>query len=316
MSDKKKILIISDALEGIKIPTDSGLALAQGALEHGHEVYWATDSQISLFNSKAYVSHMARILYASVKGVSSEVVAATEPLSQFHYAFIRRDPPFDESYVNLCWALLGEKKTKIINSPDRLLTNHEKTIHLFAIGDGVIPESAAIPTCVSRSPEFIRDFCKKHQSAGGFIVKPWLGFGGNGIFHVQTEEEVLHICTQKSLQIVQPFVEDIYTLGDRRVLIANGEVIGDFVRFPKAGGIASNLAQGGNAKLVPMTSYQKSMMDKLGQYLKNKGILFAGVDLIGDKIGEVNITAPTGIRTLEELTQQPFCRDIFGQIIS
>ena len=101
--------------------------------------------------------------------------------------------------------------------------------------------------------------------------------------------------------MVQPYLEEIVEQGDRRVFFLDGELLAEFVRFPKEGGFIANLAQGGSAKKVPLSDVERAVCDRLGKFLKHTGIVFAGADLIGSKVSEVNITSPTGLCSLHAL---------------
>jgi glutathione synthase len=315
-----KILFVADPLSRLKLSSDTSLALAQAVLENSGRVFWCEPHQVGLFGNNIVVS-----LPIELEGISTQELklsprqgAALELLTSFTHVFVRKDPPFNEEYKDLCWLLASQNQVPVLNSAESLLNFHEKTLHLRAHAEGVLEDSEVVPTCVSREFSVLRQFVEMHmrwnetdpKSQSGFIVKPWLGHGGEDVQLFKDGKDCIdHLASLAGNQsllsqriIVQPFLPEIHTEGDRRVIIANGEVVCDFVRLPAAGKIAANLAQGGSAILADMSSQQKNLCARLARFLKVKGVHFAGLDLIGAKVTEINITSPTGIRTYETLS--------------
>ncbi|NBW80124.1 hypothetical protein EBR21_00065 [bacterium] len=188
-----------------------------------------------------------------------------------------------------------------------------------------------VPTLVSRDPEQMLNFAKEQFSlAAGFLeqfkktpefrdfkfkilAKPWRGHGGRGIQTFAAPEDLeawLKVQPASSgaqsalvdLSIIQPLLPEIHTQGDRRVFVVNGCVAFDFVRWPAAGRIEANLAQGGSATLEQMPEEVQAVSTRIAEFLKKEGVLLAGLDFIGSRLTEVNITSPTGIRTFENLS--------------
>lgn len=336
-----KILIIADALESCNLASDTSLAIAQGALATGAECYWCEDWQIGLSGAELVVLKPQRLLTVSAHDLRVEAGSRIFELRSFAKVFVRKDPPFDESYKDLCWLLSTQVHTPIINAAESLATFHEKSLQFRALEEGFLADHNVVPSCVADAVELIEEFCRDqentaqaflagmqelHLAEGAhslqFVCKPWLGHGGQGVVVYDGAAPLLEALQKRSVKagrlaervVVQPFLPEIHTAGDRRVLIVNGQVFGDFVRLPAEGKIASNLAQGGSAHLRPMTTSQSTLMLGLAGFLLAKGIILAGVDLIGDRVGEINITSPTGLRTLETLKGRALTTDFFAQL--
>ena len=322
----KNILFIADPLDKVKPNSDSSLALVQIALENFWKVFWCESDNIHVIGEKVFASNLFELTSVSSISIKYNIENKKKiPLSDFNYCFVRKDPPFDENYKDLCWILASQSEVKIINPAECLLAYHEKALQWRAFSEGVLSSDQIIPTCLSSSIDIIEDYCNQNQDAlsKGIVCKPWLGHGGESVELYKNKESLLTalkniLDKQSGLQrvMVQPFLEEIYSEGDRRVIIANGEVVGDFVRIPANGKIASNLAQGGSAIIRNMTLEQREICQKLAIFLKHKNIGLAGLDLIGCRIGEINITSPTGLRTYEMLTGTNIAKKAFQLLVN
>lgn len=322
---KKKLLFIADSLKKVNLKSDSSLALAQVALEENWQVFWCEAENLHFINDELFVNNLFEIISLSINNLNYELVNDTlTPFATFDYCFIRKDPPFDESYKDLCWLLATQSKVKILNPPEMLLAYHEKSLQWKVYSAGAIKKENLIPTCLSSDPNLITSYLELHRDlfSNGIVCKPWLGHGGEDVQLFKSIEALSHFLQQNLLKmtslpkyLIQPYLQEIHEEGDRRVLIANGEIIGDFVRLPAHGKIASNLAQGGTAIIREMTTEQIDICKNVANYLKYNNIIFAGLDLIGTKIGEINITSPTGLRTFENLTGKNIARKAFELMV-
>lgn len=318
MNSSKKILFIGDALNKLNLSSDSSLAIAQAALSQNHQVYWCIPEKVVYYKNTILIEECDELIHISPTklhtGNKQKIF-----LPQFAFCFIRKDPPFDAAYKDLCWLLATEKNVKMLNPPHTLLTYHEKSLPWHAFTEGVLEENNLIPTCFTHSLSTIEDFCSSLNTTQ-FIAKPWLGHGGEDVRLFQEKSDLFTYLKSREKNeaplLVQPFIKEIHTLGDRRVLIANGKILCHFVRLPAKGRIAANLAQGGSAQLTPLTAEQNDICLKLARYLKEKQILFAGIDLIGLFVSEINITSPTGLRTYETLAKTPISLKAFNLFIS
>jgi glutathione synthase len=160
-----------------------------------------------------------------------------------------------------------------------------------AVELGFLNENEVIPTFIVGGN---RHLVPKSFPRGESVIKPWLGHGGKGV------EKIAAPASPKAWQMMQPLLP-VEKTGDRRVFFLNGQRIGDFVRYPAEGKIQANLAQGGRAALQDLSKKESAICEKVGQFLQEKGILFAGIDLLGERLSEVNITSPTGFAALAQL---------------
>ena len=305
-----KILIIGDPLEELNPKTDTGIFFAEEALFLDHSVFWSTPTQLSLVNSAIYAKCSELKFKRKLETPLSTPLANPLLVSGFDTVWIRKDPPFDRSYVSLCWILKTiEEKTYFANRPSALLNFHEKHTPFIAHAKGVLKDHEIVSTWIpdalvdiSEAPAFLK--------SGPIVTKPWLGHGGHSIKKWNSLKDALNGIAEADLQstLFQPYLEEITTAGDRRVFILDGEIIGGLLRLPTKGNFVSNLAQGGTGSLSPLSEAQIEVCNRIGTFLKASGIFFAGLDVIGTKISEVNITAPTGFRKITELGGENLAR--------
>jgi glutathione synthase len=286
-------LIIGDPIRGLKPKTDTSLALAREALMREHEVHWATPEDLFLWEGRVHVR------VDSIKGCAENSLPATdtveEPQSLNNYdgVWIRKDPPFDSSYLSLCWLLaLEENNVPMLNKPSLLLRYHEKLLPFEAVEKGFLTLNELIPTYLPTGRRFP---VPKNFPKGEAVMKPFLGHGGKDVEKVPSPQ------SPEPYIFLQPLQKEITRTGDRRIFVLDGEVIGSFVRLPKEGEIKSNIAAGGTGVMKDMSKKEREIVDRLCLFLKEIGIQFAGVDMIDEKISEVNVTSPTGFLTYKEI---------------
>lgn len=321
-NSRGSVLFVADPFQALSPRGDSSLALAQAALAEGYLVDWVTPSEIALAGHEVQAASETRLVAVAESDDHTpewvHLKQSPKSLKDYKAIFIRKDPPFDLHYTSFCWLLALETKAQCFNPPSALLTFHEKTIQFAALAAGVLAANEVIPAVVSKIPEVVKNALKTWTADGsadaGFIIKPWLGYGGRGIHFAKTESEALEIWVaenQNSLQIVQPFDPEALISGDVRVIIAREEIIGCFARKPAEGRVASNLAQGGSAHAHSLTEKQLLMLKRVAHFLTKNQIVFSGLDLIGNRINEINITSPTGLRSIEKLQDKNASRRAF-----
>lgn len=304
-----KILVVADPLEKLRPKSDTSLALVHAALGRSHRVDWAIADAVEVNGEQVLVESrpVDRCEKDALPGLGKE---NWKPLSDWDVVFVRKDPPFDSSYVKLCWLLaLEEKRVWMLNRPSCLLRYHEKMLPLEAAAQGFLKLKDLIGTHIgrlSRAKAFVSGLPARRE----IVVKPFLGFGGGSVQRTRREAFLEMSQSQFSDSLVQPFQDAIATHGDRRVFFLEGKRIGDFVRLPPKGGFVSNLAQGGTAEMRAMSAADKEVAGRVGKFLKKAGIVFAGADMIGPLVSEINITSPTGLRKLEEFTGHDYALDI------
>lgn len=304
-----RFLFIADPVHVLKKKADTSFAFLQQTLKEGHEAYWATDKALSFRDAKVWVNAQR---VTSAERDETPILAAASPaeIEAFHVVFIRKDPPFDSSYIQLCWILsFAETKTYFINRPSLLLRYHEKILPIEAVANGFLDPDDIIPTFFGDTHAALEYF--EHHSTDQVVVKPFWGYGGSDVSLYKIGEFKSRFATTgvPRDQIIQPFQKEIVH-GDRRVFFVNGDVLASVVRVPKPGSFISNLAQGGSALARPLRLEEQRVLQKLGRFLKSVGIHLAGADVIGDKISEVNITSPTGIRAIESVEGRDYSQEI------
>jgi glutathione synthase len=175
---------------------------------------------------------------------------------------------------------------------------------LEAARAGFLKQVDLIPTLISQDRTAILKFVKQIKT-DEIILKPFYGFAGHEIRKIGREHFLAapgeYLADHHDLMI-QPFVPEVRTEGDQRIFVLGGKYKGNFVRLPQGNSIISNLARGGRAELRPLTAPQKRVIKRVEKYIKFLGIDFAGVDLIGTKVGEINITSPTGLGVYERMS--------------
>lgn len=295
MVSSKRCLFVADPLGDLKVQSDTSLALLREAQKRGWQTYWTTPDTLSF--QRGDVRARVRLVAAARPDVlPSTATEQSMAVADFALVFIRKDPPFDTKYLRMCWWLgLEERRTRIVNAPSVLVRYHEKLLPWEAVAQGFVTREQVVPTYTADMDGvhgLMRDFPEPD-----YVMKPFFGFAGSAVDRWNGGT-----LSAKEAQLAQPFQPAIHRRGDRRVLYAYGKRIGEFARRPPEGGFVSNLAAGGHAELLPMTKAEEEVADALGKFLTHVGIAFAGADLIGDKLSEVNITSPTGLMALEKLT--------------
>lgn len=286
-------LIIADPLRSLKAKTDTTLALVREAVMRTHTVHWCTHEDLTLWDGRIFarVDEITGCADNSLPVI--EQVKETQALNSYDGIWVRKDPPFDSSYLSLCWLLaLEEKNVPFLNKPSLLLRYHEKMLPLEAVERGFLRAEEIIPTFL---PTGRRLSVPAEFPQGECVTKPWLGHGGEGVRKLESPR------TPEPYHFLQPLQKEVTRTGDRRIFILNGEVIGSFARMPAEGDIRANLAAGGHGVMRDMNKKEAELADRLGDFLKEIGVDFAGADMIGEKISEVNITSPTGFQTFYEL---------------
>jgi len=304
-----KFLFVGDPIEQLKPKGDSSLVFVRQALARKHEVYWTTDTGIEWNEREVFVT-VDRCIECNLGELPKMGGAKAFPINEMDGVWIRKDPPFDDSYVRLCWMLgLAENKVWMFNRPSVLLRYHEKLISMEAMVQGFLKESDIIPTHIGRSQPAI-DFIKRTKSEKT-VEKPFFGYAGKEVRLIDSKVFCQRDRVEEvSWALIQPFQKAVLTEGDRRVFLLEGELLGHFARIPKAGQFVSNLAQGGTALKSPLSDQEVEVLKRLGSFLKAAKIELAGADLIGGKVSEVNITSPTGLANLIDLESRDYSIEI------
>jgi len=234
-------------------------------------------------------------------------------LNEFDCIWMRKDPPVDEAFLYATHLLeVAERDgVLVLNKPSSLRAWNEKL--------GALRFSKLMaPTLVaSRTSELI-NFAQAH---GEVVLKPLGGKGGQGVIRVNSSAEGLNallelVTSQEQMPVMmQKFLPQV-TEGDKRILLVNGEPLGAINRKPKCGDFRSNLALGGQAEATKLSGREKEICQQLCADLKNEGLFFVGIDVIGGMLSEINVTSPTGIREVEKLMNIPLADQIIERLLA
>ncbi len=291
------VAIQMDPIERIDIAGDSTFALAIEAMERGHTLFYYQPRDLTLRGNKVF----ARVRPLSVRNIKGDHFTAGEEelvdLKRFDVVLMRQDPPFDMSYITATHILEHiHPKTLVVNDPAEVRNAPEK---LFVTR---FPDLMP-PTLITSDRREIQDFRARHKD---IIIKPLFGNGGAGVFHITEEDENLNALLEVFTQIYrEPIVVQLYLpevrKGDKRIILVDGKAAGAVNRVPKKGEARSNLHVGGKAVQAPLTARDMEICDAIGPELAARGLVFVGIDVIGDYLTEINVTSPTGIQEIRRL---------------
>jgi glutathione synthase len=290
-----KLGIVMDPLHQINIKKDSTYAMMLEAEHRGWEVYYMEQKDI-FFRDGIVSARMRKVLNVKERALEE---ANIQPLSALHTILMRKDPPVDMEYIYTT-QLLEHAESQgvfVVNAPQALRDVNEKLFTLW------FPQCCP-ETVVTHDAKIMRDFLEKHDD---IICKPLHGMGGEGIFRVKTGEPnfnvIIEMLTQYGTRYMtaQRYIPEI-SQGDKRILMINGEPAPyALARIPAEGETRGNLAAGGSGVGVPLSEHDRWICEQVGPVLKQKGLLFVGLDVIGDYLTEINVTSPTCIRELDAL---------------
>ncbi len=293
-----KILFIMDPAESMLPDKDTTFAFLRAAGRRGHQCLHAAPADLSVTGENVFVT--ARPI--SVSDDAPHVALEESELfdvAELDAVLVRKDPPFDTEYLHLTQQLdLIKDKTVVVNDPAALRDANEK-LYALRFSDWM-PR-----TLVTRDREAILQFVE--NVGGKAVLKPLDGAGGSGVVSLRTGDKnarpLVDILTHEGKQqaMVQEFQEGI-TEGDKRVLLLGGRLLGAILRVPRADDIRANIHVGGTVRATQLTEQEQALVDDVGPKLHEVGLDFVGLDLIGGRLIEVNVTSPTGIQELGRLT--------------
>jgi glutathione synthase len=287
------ILIIGDPIRNLKAKTDTSLAIVRDAIVRTHTIHWTTAEDLYLWDGRVFARVDEITACAQLSLPATETVKEAQAINSYDCVLIRKDPPFDSSYLSLCWLLaLEENNVPMLNKPSILLRYHEKMLPFEALERGYLRKEELIPTFLPTGKRFP---LPAEFPRGESVTKPWLGHGGKDVQLHPTAH------SPEPFYFLQPLQKEVHKTGDRRIFILNGEVIGSFARMPPAGQIKSNISSGGTGVLRDMTKKESELAERVAVFLKEVGVDFAGVDMMAEKISEINITSPTGFLTFRDI---------------
>ena len=308
-----RILVVCDPLAGFDLAGDTTYALMLEAQRRGHELWTCQPGHLGLEHDDPIAE--AQLTVVREAETSAEAFAlqprAAIPLEATDMVWMRKDPPVDVEFLQATWILERARgKTLLVNDPRGIREFNE---HLAVLA---FPELTP-PTIVTRSQARLQAFL--HEQGGAIVVKPIEGHGGLGVFVARVGDanlsSILETATKQgaSWTIAQRFMPEV-AQGDKRILLADGEVLGGVLRVPPQNEARSNLHVGGVAERTEITEAEQAIIRTVAPALRAHGLIFVGLDVIGGRLTEINVTSPTGIRQLEHLEQRNASAEVLERL--
>ncbi len=285
------VAIQMDPIDRIDIGGDSTFALALEAQKRGHVLWYYLPK--TLAQRAGAITARAQILTVRNERGNHFTLGPTHSLdlATADVVLLRQDPPFDMAYITTTHMLERlPKRVLVVNDPYWVRNSPEK-VFVTEFPD-LMPE-----TLITSDPETIRDFRAVH---GEIVIKPLYGNGGAGVFRIRPEDENLNAILEffasfiREPMVVQRYVPQVRQ-GDKRIILVDGEPVGAINRVPAKGEARSNMHVGGTPEKTQLTPREKEICSRIGPELRRRGLIFAGIDVIGDCLTEINVTSPTGI---------------------
>jgi len=293
-----RVAVQMDPLEKINIDGDSTFAIMLKAQELGHSLHYYAPEDLSFAEGRLWTMGYP----VTVQRIAGGHYSFGEPRildlgKDVDVVLMRQDPPFDLGYITATHLLERiEGETLVVNNPASVRNAPEKIWVLD------FPQFMP-PTAITRSKGLARKFLAEH---GDIVIKPLHGFAGGSVFRIGPEGRNLAALielfnqTYREPHVIQKFLPKIAD-GDKRIVLVDGEVVGAINRVPGAGEIRSNLAVGGKAAKTELTAREEEICAALGPELRQRGLLFVGIDVIGGRwLTEINVTSPTGIVAIDK----------------
>ena len=311
-ADPLRVGMVMDPIEGITTKKDSSLAMLLECERRGAEIHYFLQDDLKLVAGKALGN--SRIMDVRddpddwfTFGSSQEIA-----LGDLDVILMRKDPPFDMEYIYTSYILERAELSGalVVNKPQALRDMNEKAYTAW------FPDCAPL-TMITRSMDEMRAFLKEH---GKIVVKPLDGMGGKSIFVVKSGDNNANVIFEtltdygSRFAMAQVFIPEI-SAGDKRILLVDGEPVPyALARIPSADDNRGNLVMGAVGKGIPLSERDLWICAQVGPQLKAKGVVFAGIDVIGDYLTEVNVTSPTGIRELDTIFDLNIAGTLFDAI--
>ena len=284
-------LFIIDPLDSLALYKDTTVILMKECLRQKINVFYSTINEISI-DSEMNIE----VEYQKIEAINESITSNSKiknNIEYFNKIFIRKDPPFNTSYLNLTYILdhLKSNDIKVFNNPSSIRSHNEK-LSILQFNDLISP------SLVTSSFPAIKEFISKHKKV---ILKPLDGMAGNGIFMVTNADKNLNAILETMIGdfhhsiMAQKFIPEI-TNGDTRIILINGDPLPyGLTRIPRPDEIRANLAKGGSAVIRSINKNDEVIINRIKPYLLEKNLNFVGIDIIGNYLTEINITSPTGL---------------------
>ena len=288
-----------DPLESLNLEDDTTVAIIEECLSKNYIIWHFLPKDVSYINGEVMASskiilELNRDIQPGFK--TSDLIRKN--LKELDLIFLRQDPPFDMSYITSTFLLeYIEDEVKIINKPSEVRNAPEKLF--LNRWKNLTPE-----TIITRNISEINSFRKKHKN---IILKPLYGNGGNSIFFLDEKDKnfnsliEIFLDTHPEQFILQEYLQNI-KFGDKRIILINGKPEGAINRIPSENDIRANLHVGGKAKKTVISNKEMEICESIGPELIQKGLILVGIDIIGNKLTEINVTSPTGFREIQKFS--------------
>jgi glutathione synthase len=291
------VAVQMDPIERINIRGDSTFALLLEAQQRGHAIGYYTPDRLALRGGQVF----ATVRPLQVRDQAGDHFTLGEPrradLTEFDVVLLRQDPPFDLAYITTTHLLERiHPRTLVVNDPGEVRNAPEK-MFVMEFPD-LMP-----PTLITRDLAEIKAFRAEH---GDIVMKPLYGKGGEAVFRLAAEDlnfgslYDLFTVTFREQWVVQKFLPAVKD-GDKRIILVDGEFAGAVNRVPAPDDLRSNMVRGGTPKETDLTAREREICARIGPSLRERGLIFVGIDVIDGFLTEINVTSPTGIRAVKNL---------------
>jgi glutathione synthase len=294
---KLNVAVQMDPIARINIRGDSTFALLLEAQKRGHSISYYTPDKLSLHSEELVAPVQLLTVRDEIGDHFTLGEAKREPLTNFDVVLLRQEPPFDIAYITSTYFLERiHPKTLVVNDPASVRNAPEK---LFVMN---FPQLMP-PTLISRDLDEINSFRDQH---GAVVMKPLHGHGGAAVFRVMPQDMNfgslfdMFLVTFREPWVIQRFLPEVKH-GDKRIILVDGEFAGAVNRVPAPDDLRSNMVRGGAAQATELSPREREICDTLGPALRERGLLFVGIDVIDGNLTEINVTCPTGIRAIAKL---------------
>lgn len=296
---KLRMAFVIDPIETTNIERDTTFVLMLESQNRGHEVWYLELKDLFIENGKAWGT-VSEINLKIAPDFFKFLGRATVPLEHFDVVWMRKDPPFNIDYIYALYilSLINQQKTLVVNNPKGLKESNEKFYTLS------FPELVP-PTVVAKDMNKLKGFLT--GIGGEMVVKPLDGCGGEGVFYIKEGDRNANVILEsitdggKRFVLAQKFIKEV-SQGDKRIIILNGTPLGAVLRIAKPGGeFRCNFHSGGSPAKTELTERDIEICQRIAPKLREDGLYFVGIDVIGGYLTEVNMTSPTGVQEINKL---------------
>jgi glutathione synthase len=291
------VAVQMDHIASIRVAGDSTFALMLEAQKRGHSLFHYTPDRLTLRSGRVTAAIEPVSVRDEIGNHFTLGAAEKTDLTNLDVVLLRQDPPFDMAYLSTTYLLERiHPATLVVNDPAEVRDAPEKL--LVMDWPELMPE-----TIITRDPNEIKAF---RAEFGDIVLKPLYGAGGQGVYHVKPDDDNFSAFLELFLtQSRDPFIAQRYLpavrAGDKRIILVDGKFAGLVNRVPAEGDLRSNMVRGGAAANTEVSKRDLEICEMIGPELRDRGLIFVGIDVIGDKLTEINVTSPTGIRAIARL---------------